>query len=182
MDKTGPLVVSSINSYYISLKKQNCSSHQESEMKRHPRLYLPSKSLPIFKNIFTYPMCVCVRGSVKSISLWPHRLWPARLLCPWNSPGKNIGVDCLSLLQGIFLTQGLNLGLPHCRQILYCLSHLGSLSYRSASLQVTYPIGQLFLSQMHPIISVTDRLLSFLFLHFSGFSQIALTENPNRNP
>jgi len=55
----------------------------------------------------------------------------ARWLCiycelfgPWNSPGKDTGVG--SLLQGIFLTQGLNLGLLHCRQILCCLSHHGS--------------------------------------------------------
>ena len=51
---------------------------------------------------------------------------PARLLCPWDSPGKNTGVGCHALLQGIFLTQGSNLGLPHCRQILYRLSHQGS--------------------------------------------------------
>ena len=38
---------------------------------------------------------------------------------PWNSPGQNTGVGSLSLLQGVFLTQGLNPGLPHCRQILY---------------------------------------------------------------
>ena len=43
-----------------------------------------------------------------------------------TSPGKNTGVDCLSLLQGTFLTQGLNLGLLHCRQILHHLSHQGS--------------------------------------------------------
>ena len=43
-------------------------------------------------------------------------------LCPWNSPGKNTGVGCHSLLQGIFPTQGSNLGLLHCRQIIYCLS------------------------------------------------------------
>ena len=36
-------------------------------------------------------------------------------LCPWNPPGKNPGVGCHDLLQGIFLTQGLNPGLPHCR-------------------------------------------------------------------
>ena len=36
---------------------------------------------------------------------------------------KDSGVGSYSLLQGIFLTQGLNLGLLHCRQILYCLSH-----------------------------------------------------------
>ena len=41
----------------------------------------------------------------------------------WNSPGQNTGVGSLSLLQGIFSTQGLNPGLPHCRQILYQLSH-----------------------------------------------------------
>ena len=45
---------------------------------------------------------------------------------PWNSPGQNTGVGSLSLLQGIFPTQGLNLGLPHCRWILYQLSSQGS--------------------------------------------------------
>ena len=48
---------------------------------------------------------------------------PARLFCSWNSPGKNTGVGSHSLLQGIILTQELILGLPHCRQILYHLSH-----------------------------------------------------------
>ena len=48
---------------------------------------------------------------------------PARLFCPWDFLGKNTGVGCHALLQGIFPTQRLNLGLPHCRQILYCLSH-----------------------------------------------------------
>ena len=45
---------------------------------------------------------------------------------PWKSPGQNTGVGSLSLLQGIFPTQGLNPGLPQCRQILYQLSHKGS--------------------------------------------------------
>ena len=61
-----------------------------------------------------------------SDSFQPHGLWPARLLCPWNPSGKNTGVGSQSLLQGIFLIQGLNPGLPHCRQILYHLSHQGS--------------------------------------------------------
>ena len=56
-------------------------------------------------------------------------LQPTRLLCPWSSPGVNTGVGRHSLLQGIFLTQGLNPGLPHfCRQILYQLSHQGIFS------------------------------------------------------
>ena len=59
---------------------------------------------------------------------WEHHeeCDPHGLCSPWNSPDQNIGVDRLSLLQGIFLTQELNPGLPHCRQILYQLSHKGS--------------------------------------------------------
>ena len=44
-------------------------------------------------------------------------------LHPWNFPGKSTGVGCHFLLQGIFPTQGWNPGPPHCRQMLYCLSH-----------------------------------------------------------
>ena len=51
---------------------------------------------------------------------------PGSSLCSWNFPGKNTGVVSHSLLQGIFLTQGSNPGLPHCRQVLYHLSHQGS--------------------------------------------------------
>ena len=52
--------------------------------------------------------------------LQPHGLFcdPARLLFPWDSPGKNTGAGCHFLLQGIFLTQGLNLHLLHYRWIL----------------------------------------------------------------
>ena len=64
--------------------------------------------------------------SVVSNSLWPHELQPIRLLCPWDSPGKNTRVGCHFLLQGIFQIQGSNPGLLHCRQILYHLSCLGS--------------------------------------------------------
>ena len=53
-------------------------------------------------------------------------LSPHGLDSPWNSPGQNTGVGSLFLLQGIFPTQGLNPGLPHCRRILYQLSHQGS--------------------------------------------------------
>ena len=46
-----------------------------------------------------------------------HRPQPTRLLCPWDSPGKNTGVGCHFLLQGIVPTQGSNPGLPHCRTL-----------------------------------------------------------------
>ena len=58
---------------------------------------------------------VCVSRSVVSESLQPQALEPARLLCPWHSPGKNTRVVNHSLLQGIFPNQGSNLGLLHCR-------------------------------------------------------------------
>ena len=52
-----------------------------------------------------------------SDSVRPHRRQPTRLPHPWDSLGKNTGVGCHFLLQGIFLTQGLNLGLLNCRRI-----------------------------------------------------------------
>ena len=52
-------------------------------------------------------------------TLWPHGLQPTRLLCPWDSPGKNTGVGCHFLLKGIFPTQGMNPHLLHYRRILY---------------------------------------------------------------
>ena len=59
--------------------------------------------------------------SVVSNSLQPHGTYSC-----WNSPGKNTGVGSLSLLQGIFSTQGSNPGLLHCRWIIYQLRHKGS--------------------------------------------------------
>ena len=58
---------------------------------------------------------------VVSDFLQPHGLYSL-----WNSPGQNTGVGSLSLLQGIFPTQGSNLGLPYCRRILDQLCHKGS--------------------------------------------------------
>ena len=74
--------------------------------------------------------------SILSAQLFSHAwffvtLWPTRLLCPWDFPGKTTGVGCHFLLQGIFLTHGLN---PHLLCLLHwqvdslLLSHLGSLS------------------------------------------------------
>ena len=60
---------------------------------------------------------------VSVVSLRPHGLYPARLLCPWNFPGKTTVSSCHAVLQGIFPTQGSNpslLCLLHCRRSLYC--------------------------------------------------------------
>ena len=60
------------------------------------------------------------------------------LLCPWDFAGKNTGVGCHFLLQRIFLTQGLNLCLLHCRQILYQLSYQRS---PDSIMQKAFPLG-----------------------------------------
>ena len=71
---------------------------------------------------------LCVSHSVMSYSATTWAVSCPRLLYPWNSPGKNTGVGCHFLLQGILLIQGQNPGLLHCRQILYLLIHLGIFS------------------------------------------------------
>ena len=65
---------------------------------------------------------VAVKSETESRSVVSDSLQPT----PWNSPSQNTGVGSLSLLQGIFPTQGSNPGLPHCGQILYQLSHKGN--------------------------------------------------------
>ena len=66
-----------------------------------------------------------LKVKVKSCSVVSNSLQPHGIYSPWNSPGQITRVGSLSLLQGIFLTQGSNLGLLHCRRILYQLSHQG---------------------------------------------------------
>ena len=61
---------------------------------------------------------ISVWSESESRSVTSNTLWPHGLHSPWNSLGQNTGVGSLSLLQGIFPTQGLNLGFPHSRQIL----------------------------------------------------------------
>ena len=74
-------------------------------------------------------VCVCVYGHDQA-TLWD----PIDCSLPGSSvhgdsPGKNTGVDCHTLLQRIFPTQRSNPGLLHCRRILYRLSHQGSLMF-----------------------------------------------------
>ena len=80
-------------------------------------------------------VCVCVCALVAQLcatlcELMPLGLMSLVLLCPCDSPGKNTGVGCHFLLQGIFPAQESNPGLVHCRQILYHLNHLGSSKQR----------------------------------------------------
>ena len=83
---------------HIITRSPKCSSNREIYSSKH---YIESES-----------------PSVMSDSLQLRGLYS-----PWNSPGQNIGVGRFILLQGIFPTRGSNPGLPHCRWILYQLSH-----------------------------------------------------------
>ena len=91
--------------------------------------------------------------SVLSDSLRPHGLYPTRLFRPWNFSGKSTGVGCQFLLQGIFPTQGLNPGLPHCRQTLYPLSHQGSPGCLVGSLNLWTPVLQFWEVFFFPLFS-----------------------------
>ena len=84
-----------------------------------------------FQFLLNFTQLVHVSCSVMPDSLWHRGLYLARLLCPWNSPGKNTGVGCHFLLQGIFLTQGSNLCLLHRQVDFIPLSHLGSTEPRA---------------------------------------------------
>ena len=81
-----------------------------------------------FSHKYSLVLAPCMVISSESKKSLSHvRLeWHHGPYSPWNSPGQNTRVGSCSLLQGIFPTQGSNPGLPHCRQILYWLSHQGS--------------------------------------------------------
>ena len=87
-----------------------------------PGLFSPCREILLQFGPHFVSVVSCLVGS-NSVTV---RTIAHRLLCPWDSLGKNTGVGSHSLLQGIFFTQGSNPGLLHCRQILYHLSHQGS--------------------------------------------------------
>ena len=112
-------------------------AHTQSTIDRHLRFLETKKNASIKTYIYVcwniYLLVFCgytfSTGILKSYSietfdcLQLHELYsPPGSSVHGDSPGKNTGVGCLALLQGIFPNQGLNPGLPHCRWILYCLS------------------------------------------------------------
>ena len=123
-----------------------------------------------------------------SNSLRPHGLYG-----PWNSPGQNTGVGSLSLLQGIFATQGSNTGLLHCRQILYQLSYQGSPRItKSPSLSRNYACLLsivLLVNRVELAFQCIEQIKKFeiditivrpllLLLRLSRFSRVRLLANP----
>ena len=110
--------------------------------------------------------------SVLADSLRPHRLQPARLLCPWDFPGKNTAVGCHFLLQGIFPTQGSNLHLLHGRQILY----------HGATREVLRKLRTIKQLQMDtPPQKITNKLNVVPFSQLLGLRFISATVSPGLN-
>ena len=81
---------------------------------------------------------------------------------PWNSPGKNTEVGCHLLLQGLFPTQGLSPGLLHCLQILYCLSHPGSLKV-FVGRKATTNLDRVFKSRDMTLLTKICRVKAMIF-------------------
>ena len=94
------------------------------------------------------------RSEGQSHSLVSDPLRPQGLYSPWTSPGQNTGVGSLSLLQGIFPTQGSNPGLPHCGWILYQLSHKAS---KENTLQKATSLVQGFYPTLSGILQQTGE-------------------------
>ena len=111
------------------------------------------------------------------INIWYDMIWNSLshvwffathgLYSPWNSPGWNTGVGSLFLLQGIFPTQELNPGLPHCRRILYQLSHKGipDILLQRDNFSLLYHKGEW--ENDHSIQTVLERWCKFLWLRGS---------------
>ena len=99
-----------------------------------------------------------------SNSLQPHGLYS-----PCNSPGQNTGVGSLSCLQGIFPIQGSNPGLPHCRWILYQLSHKGSPSKENKTI----------ISKKYPCSHVTETLFTNALKTETSVAVSRLTDQKN---
>ena len=122
----------SINACGNIRKECKTADCQEANFKRHILLIVQHRKVP-WK--VTPPHSMLCSQSLQSSSLRCYRLYLSRLLCPWQSPGKDAGVGCHALLQGIFRTQGLNLSplcLLHCRRF---FSHCAAWDQCKSNLQ-----------------------------------------------
>ena len=97
----------------------------QEKMSTRPSTLPSCHSWCIFRKFYFVSKHACILSCFNCVdSVRPHGLKPTKLLCPWNSPGKNTGVVSHFLFQGIFQTPGLNPGFLHCRYIPYHLNNL----------------------------------------------------------
>ena len=99
-----PLVL--MSAIFNKPEKQNAQKWKILNTYTHTHIYIYTH-INVYIHTHTY-MCSVAQSCP---TLWPCGLQPARFLCSWNFPGKNTGMGCSFLLQGIFLTQGSNLHL-----------------------------------------------------------------------
>ena len=93
----------------------------------HRHIYTHKGSMRLsYRTIVSYYVICCLITKLYLTLCDTMDLQPSRIRYSWDFPGKNTELGCYFPLQGIFSTQGLNPGLLHCRQTLYCLIHQGS--------------------------------------------------------
>ena len=128
-------------------------------MFQHLRILYPTLKCELFPSgqAILIPSSSSESHSVLSNSLQPHRLYS-----PWNSPGQNTGVGSLSLLQGIFPSQGSNSGLPHCRWIRYRLSHQGSPSLVLVLVKSIHQLGIIAILIIAIFNPLTEDIFPFI--------------------
>ena len=141
------LLLLAANSFWKQVEELNTQTPtplpRPSSLGPNLRKTLPKRSAPDSESASASP-------SVVSDSLRPHGLYSQ-----WNSPGQNPGVGSLSLLQGLFPTQGSNPGLLHCRRILYQLSYQGSPQTQKIPSQIPKDLLQILLHIMlHIMIQI----------------------------
>ena len=88
---------------------------------------------PAYFNLYAECVSVWSVALVLSKSLWPYGLLPVRLLSPWDSLGKNTGVSCWALIQGIFPTKASNLSLLH---LSHCIMWNAGLDESQAGIKI----------------------------------------------
>ena len=115
---------------------------------------------------------VCLSRSVMSNSFDSMDCSPHSSVCG-DSPGKNTGVGCHFLLQGISLTQGSNLDLLHCRQILYCLSYQGTLNTNSRCYWIQASTSCILKPTHFTIFILRTWVLLIFYLLWKDFSLLS---------
>ena len=124
-------------------------------------------------------MCMCSSTGNESCSVLSDCLQAHELYSPWDSPGQNTGVGSLSLLQGIFPTQGSNPGLPHCRQ-----SHKGGMCMCQSVSSVTQLCPTLCdpINHSTPGLPVHHHLPEFTQTHVHQVSDAIQPSHPLSSP
>ena len=112
-----------------------------------------------------------------STSLGPHGLPGSSV--HWDSSGKNAGVGCHAIFQGIFPTRGSNPGLPICRQILYHLSHQGSLTSNCTTTLILSKTKSLMLVLQSIFLCVLFQRMEACFIQANSMETLRSTEHLN---